>query len=289
MKAHKAKKSLGQNFLKSEAALRAIIEAGELTKKDTVLEIGPGKGVLTSRLLVHAGKVIAIEKDKELIPFLQAKFEEEIKTGKFVLVEGDILEVDISQHVQNFLSRGSHTVLGEGRSEENFVHAGYKILANIPYNITGAILKKFLTDTHQPSLMVLLVQKEVAERIVARDAKESLLSISVKTYGTPTYITKVPARYFNPAPKVDSAIIKISNISRDFFKKEDINEAIFWQLLHAGFAHKRKILAGNLKNWKQGINWQSILNELKINEKVRAENLKNIQWTQIYKKAFRFF
>ncbi len=287
MKAHKAKKSLGQNFLKSEAALRAIIDAGELNEKDTVLEIGPGKGALTSRLLAYAGKVIAIEKDKELIPFLQEKFEEEIKTGKFVLVEGDILDITPRSVFSQVLGSPSPTARPDHAKTHPSV--SYKILANIPYNITGAILKKFLTDIHQPSLMVLLVQKEVAERIVARDAKESLLSISVKTYGTPTYITKVPARYFSPAPKVDSAIIKISNISRDFFKKEDINEAIFWQLLHAGFAHKRKILAGNLKNWKQGINWQSILNELKINEKVRAENLKNIQWTQIYKKAFRFF
>ena len=151
IKNHRAKKSMGQNFLKSEGALRKIIEEGEINSSDIILEIGPGKGVLTSRLLEKAGYVIAIEKDKNLVEFLQEKFAKEISEKKLILLENDILEyIPISKN--------------------------YKIIANIPYNITGAILKKFLTEKIQPNMMVLMVQNEVAKRIVARDNKESILS-----------------------------------------------------------------------------------------------------------------
>ncbi|MFM7088933.1 MAG: ribosomal RNA small subunit methyltransferase A, partial [Candidatus Paceibacterota bacterium] len=140
------------------------------------------------------------------------------------------------------------------------------------------ILKKFLSGKHQPSLMVLLVQKEVALRIVARDLKESILSISVKTYGVPTYIMKVAARYFSPAPRVDSAVIKIANISKDFFKKNNINEEDFWSLIHAGFAHKRKMLAGNLKTWRQERDWGAIFSTQNIPSNTRAEDLTLAEW-----------
>jgi 16S rRNA (adenine1518-N6/adenine1519-N6)-dimethyltransferase len=189
----KPKKSLGQNFLKSEAALRKIIEVGEIKKDDVILEIGPGKGALTSRLLEHAGLVIAVEKDRELFELLKIKFNKEIEEKKLKLINEDILEDGIT------------TTLKPLR---------YKIIANIPYNITGAILKKFLTAENQPTSMVLMVQNEVAKRIVARDGKESILSVSVKAYGTPKLVMKVEARYFSPAPKVDSAIISIKDISR---------------------------------------------------------------------------
>lgn len=251
---HRAKKSLGQNFLKSEPALRKIVEAGEVTKEDIVLEIGPGKGALTKKLLERAGGVIAIEKDRNLFQFLGEKFKDEIDNKKLVLIEGDVLEFDpytISSKLPNSSNAG--------------LRVDYKIIANIPYNITGAILKKFLTDINQPILMVLMVQHEVAKRIIARDEKESILSISVKAYGTPKLEMKVPARYFSPAPKVDSAIISIKNISRKLFteQKEAIQypdkacilvEGKFWEVIHAGFAHKRKILTSNLKN---GLNLDS--------------------------------
>lgn len=197
----KAKKSLGQNFLKSEIALKKIVEAGEIKSDlpaqagDVILEIGPGKGALTKKLLEKAGLVIAVEKDYELFGFLKMKFEKEIADKKLILINEDILEFDC---VRQDLTQ-------------------YKIIANIPYNITGAILKKFLTEKNQPTLMVLMVQHEVAKRIMASDKKESLLSISVKAYGEPKMIMKVPARYFSPAPKVDSAIILIKNISRKNF------------------------------------------------------------------------
>src|SRR3989344_5080984 len=183
---HKAKKSLGQNFLKSESALRKIIEVGEMRQNDVILEIGPGKGKLTERLLENSEHVIAIEKDNELFEFLKEKFSAQIKNGSLVLIHDNILNFNASAY--------------------GLAPSAYKIIANIPYNITGAILKKFLTADRQPERMVLLVQKEVAERIVARDGKESILSISVKAYGEPKMVMKVPARYFSPAPKVDSAV-----------------------------------------------------------------------------------
>lgn len=240
----RAKKALGQNFLKSEPALRKIIEAGEVTKEDIILEIGPGKGALTKKLLEKAGRVIAIEKDRNLFQYLREKFKKEIESKRLILIEGDVLEFDPCTISSKF------SYVGHRRD--------YKIIANIPYNITGAILKKFLTDINQPILMVLMVQHEVAKRIVARDEKESILSISVKAYGTPKLEMKVPARYFSPAPKVDSAIISIKNISRKLFTEEmpcpecpdkvwALSEERFWEVIHAGFAHKRKILASNLK------------------------------------------
>jgi 16S rRNA (adenine1518-N6/adenine1519-N6)-dimethyltransferase len=233
MKIKKSKaKSLGQNFLKSEPALKKIIETGEIKPDDVILEIGPGKGALTKKLLEKAGVVIAVEKDRELFEFLKEKFAKEIRAHTFILACEDILDFEVPESLR------------------------YKIIANIPYNITGAILKKFLTAKNQPERMILMVQNEVAKRIVAREEKESILSISVKAYGEPKLIMKVGARYFSPAPKVDSAIISIKNISRKNFKNkklvdvagQQVSEEKFWEIVKAGFAHKRKKLSSNLKN-----------------------------------------
>jgi len=276
---YKAKKSLGQNFLKSIPAINNIIRAGELTKNDIVLEIGPGKGVLTEKLLENAGKVIAIEKDNALFAFLGEKFEEFIQNGQLILENKDILEFNPNTY---------------GLKSQS-----YKIIANIPYNITGAILKKFLTEEKQPILMVLMVQHEVAQRIIGKkntrvtlanmENKESLLSISVKTYGEPKMVMKVPARYFSPAPKVDSAVILIKNISKNVLTNEKIDEEKFWTLVRAGFAHKRKILAGNLRDLSKKIDWVSELKTLNINEKTRAEDLSLSDWTKLVRNTQNLF
>jgi len=252
MKNYKAKKSLGQNFLKSEAALRKIVEAGEIKFDDVILEIGPGKGVLTEKLLKVAGRVIAVEKDQELFEFLKIKFVKEIDTGTLVIVHGDILEFEVASYKVK----------------------SYKIIANIPYNITGAILKKFLSGEVQPELMILMVQQEVAERIVARDGKESILSVSVKAYSEPKMIMRVGKRYFSPAPKVDSAIISIKNISREFFIKNRLNEERFWQIVKKGFAHKRKKLAGNLAGMISSTSSENLGNK-------RAEDLTLSEWVKL--------
>ncbi len=253
----KAKKALGQNFLKSNLALRKIIEAGEIKPDDIILEIGPGKGGLTEKLLENAGLVIAVEKDNRLFEFLKTKFAKEIKNKKLILKNEDILKFEVTR--QNLLN--------------------YKIIANIPYNITGAILKKFLTEKNQPENMILMVQHEVAKRIIAGDKKESILSISVKMYGEPKMVMKVPARYFSPAPKVDSAVIAIKNISRKIFKKNDINEEKFWKIVKTGFAHKRKKLSGNLKSLNPIGKTYGVAD---LGNK-RAENLSLAEWTMLAK------
>ncbi len=259
---HRAKKSLGQNFLKSESALKAIINAGDINTGDIILEIGPGKGALTEKLLERAGKVIAIEKDNELFALLSEKFAHEIKSGKFILIHDDILDFDHTHY--------------------KLLTTNYKLIANIPYNITGAILKKFLSSDNQPEQMVLLVQKEVAERIVARDKKESILSMSIEAYGAPRYIAKVPARYFSPAPKVDSAIISIENISKDSFKNAG-EEEHFFDVVKAGFAHKRKFLAGNLSVKLPHEDWREKFKKCGISEKSRAEDIKLKDWICLMK------
>lgn len=268
---HKAKKSLGQNFLKSSIALRKIIEAGEISEDDIVLEIGPGKGILTEKLLEKAGAVIAIEKDKILFELLQEKFEREVASGSLVLVHEDILEFNPMKEFPKFFSGypASHR-----HHSKNLESLPYKVIANIPYNITGAILKKFLSGTYQPERMVLMLQNEVAKRIIANDKKESILSISVKAYGEVRMIMKVPARYFSPAPKVDSVIITIKNISRKLFEENGVDEDNFWQIVKTGFAHKRKKLGGNLKNLLQK-------DSLTLLRDKRAENLTLLDWISL--------
>lgn len=260
-KISRPKKSLGQNFLKSRLALRKIVEAGEIKKENTILEIGPGKGILTEELLKYAKLVIAIEKDNQLFLLLQEKFKQEIESGSLLLLNEDILNFNASAY--------------------GLKPSAYKIIANIPYNITGAILKKFLTEKNQPERMILMVQHEVAKRIMGRPGpasakasagkKESLLSISVKAYGEPKLVMKVPARYFSPAPKVDSAVIAITNISRRTFEEKGVSEEKFWEIVKAGFAHKRKKLSGNLKNVCKKESWAGLGDK-------RAEDLILADW-----------
>ncbi|MEK7175708.1 MAG: 16S rRNA (adenine(1518)-N(6)/adenine(1519)-N(6))-dimethyltransferase RsmA [Patescibacteria group bacterium] len=320
---HKSKKSLGQNFLKSQMVVKKIIEAGEITPDDIILEIGPGKGILTEKLLEKSKTVIAVEKDNQLFDFLKEKFSEQILNKKLILINEDILKFDylgalpLNDSLETFpkgltLKKSQRSDLGE---RSNFdCKLGYKIIANIPYNITGAIFQKFLTAENQPTSIVLMVQHEIAKRIL--DKKESLLSLSVKAYGEPKIIMKVPARFFSPAPKVNSAIISIKNISRNFFKDPEVRplellqgltsgltfEKKFWQIVRAGFAHKRKKLSGNLREkfLLKGLTLkksqksdllikipQLTLPEIFQKEKIplnsRAENLNIDQWKKLVK------
>ncbi len=229
-----AKKSLGQNFLTSTKALEDILSAAEVKEGDAVLEIGPGRGVLTKELLKRGAKVAAIEKDRELVGILREIFAADIASGNLEVVEADVLEFDVENYA---MSAGS-----------------YKLIANIPYYITGQIFRMFLEGSStmvpivtQPSSITLLVQKEVAERVVARDGKESILSMSVKAYGKPRYVSTVKRGSFSPSPNVDSAILHISNVSKEFFTKNGISEKTFFEILKAAFAHKRKIISSNLE------------------------------------------
>lgn len=262
---HRAKKSLGQHFLRSKSAVRAIVSSGRVTADDMVLEIGPGEGVLTEALLATGARVVAVEKDRDLIPILSERFASELASGQFRLIEADVLEFDPSQH--------------------DLTAGKYKLVANIPYYITGAIFEKFLSEDTQPSLMVVLIQKEVALRIVARDGKQSILSISVRAFGAPKITEKVPASAFRPAPKVDSAILLVDTISNARFKDgplpKDAAIRHFFTIVRAAFAHKRKLLARNLESVASKEDIVRMMTELSLPEKTRAEDLNPEMWFRI--------
>jgi len=221
---NKPNKFLGQHFLKNKKILQEVVDAAELSKKDIVLEVGPGTGTLTELLAQKAKRVIAIEKDKNLIPVLREKF----KDYKNVeIVQGDILQIPSKVEVQ--------------------LPNNYKIVANIPYYITSRFLRLFLSNPKlRPKLMVLMVQKEVADRILAKDGKESLLSLSVKAYSTPTLVRYVSRNFFTPKPRVDSAIIKLKVSEAGVLTKKGINEKKFFEILRTAFQQKRKMLRHSL-------------------------------------------
>jgi len=258
---------LSQNFLKSPDIARRIASHAELSDNDTVLEIGPGRGILTIQILKKAGMIFAVEKDSELVKKLKNKFAEEIEKNKLKLIEKDVLEIDIEKEI------------GE--------RANYKLVANIPYKITGGILRKFLTAKNPPELAVLLVQKEVAENI-ARKNKESVLSLSIKAYGKPEYIQTIKKNCFSPAPKVDSAIIKIENIKEQkaiFFK--EIAERDFFKIVKAGFSQPRKKLSSNLKRIAKKEKIEEIFNKSNIPLNSRAEDLDVEDWRELCREIIK--
>jgi 16S rRNA (adenine1518-N6/adenine1519-N6)-dimethyltransferase len=288
----KPKKSLGQNFLIEPTIVQKIIFAANIKgggetsafagglasgrSLETVLEVGPGKGILTRALLDAGAKVIAVEKDDALAKNLEIIFAKEISEEKLILVHDDILKF--------FESQRFDLLDAQGRTS----NSGFSVVANIPYNITGELIRKLLEGEHQPQAMTLMVQKEVAQRIVASDSKESLLSLSVKAFGTPEYVATVTRDNFYPAPNVDSAILRISDISNDFIKTLQLSdmwktvwktsEQAFFGLLHAGFAHKRKMLVSNLAAIASKNEIMAVFKAFKINEKARAEELSLSDW-----------
>ncbi len=248
----RAKKSLGQNFLIHQRVAERIAMTAKLSPHDTVFEIGPGTGMLTKELLKRARKVIAIEADGELFEKLRIDLAREIAEKRLDLRHGDIRAFDTAT-----------------------LPKGYVLVANIPYYLTGEIFRMFLESDVQPRSLTLLVQKEVAERI-ARAKKESILSLSVKVYGVPTYEFTVVRGAFKPAPKVDSAVLSIRDISRkNFVTRKD--ELLFFTLLHAGFAHKRKFARKNIieAGFPAG----------DIPEKARAEDLSLADWLTLLRAA----
>lgn len=251
-----AKKSLGQNFLKSSLALRVMIEESSLDVSDTVLEIGPGKGALTRALLATKVRVVAVELDERMVEYLNEIFAPEIASGQLTLVHASMLETNIRE------------LLGG---------VPYKVVANIPYYITNALIRYFLESEYQPRLMCLLVQYEVAQRIVAKDAKESILSLSVKIYGTPRKVMKVSRNAFTPKPKVDSAILSIKNISRNNIPSP-IFEHNFFVLVKNAFAHKRKQAFKNLLSLFPKDVVEHVFTTQGISSTVRAEDISFDTW-----------
>ena len=256
----KTKKSLGQHFLHSPQIIADIVSAGKVTSGDTVVEVGPGEGTLTEALLQTGANIVSIEKDDRLIPVLEEKFRKEISSEKLRLIHGDILDFKISQ--KNLGVKNS-----------------YKVVANIPYYITGQIIRMFLESDYKPESMTLLVQKEVAERIVAKDGKESLLSLSVKVFGEPRYVRKVGRGAFSPQPNVDSAVLSVVDISNKRLGK--VAPELFFHIIHIGFAHKRKQLIANLSLVYDRESLIKIFTQCGIAEKARAEDLSLETWIQL--------
>lgn len=245
-----AKKSLGQHFLTSEKTVADIAHAATDETKGPVLEIGPGEGVLTEALLRSKMHTIAIEKDNRLIEHLRARFAQEEREGRFTLIHGDALELDFEAL--------------------NLTPLSYTLAANIPYYITGLLIRTFFTRAHLPKKAVLLVQKEVAERIIAKDGKESILSVAVKTFGTPRILCTVPRGAFRPQPNVDSAVLLVENITDPFRSQRD--EEHFFKILRTGFAHKRKKLAKNITCPPE------ILSQCDVSADARPEHVSPQKW-----------
>jgi 16S rRNA (adenine1518-N6/adenine1519-N6)-dimethyltransferase len=256
----RARKGLGQNFLVDGGILKKIASAAELTPADTVIEVGPGLGTLTETLAEQAGKVIAIELDNNFADILKTHFS---GSNKVTVLDADVLKVNPAD------------ILG---TETN-----YKVVANLPYYITSAVIRHFLEATVKPAVMVLMVQKEVAKQITAQPGEMSLLSVSVQLYGKPTIVSKVSARCFYPAPNVESAILKIAVYPQPQVQTGNI--AGFFDIVRAGFSANRKQLVNSLSN---GLKIPKndvipLLEKAGIDPKRRAETLTIDEWGILYK------
>ncbi len=247
------KPKLGQHFLTRSEIAGWVANSIDISDKDTVLEIGPGHGILTRELLKLAKTVVAIEKDTELVKELNEKFSSEIADTKLILIEEDVRDFNPEKH--------------------EHLQTNYNLCANIPYYITGYIIRKFLTTKKQPESIAVLIQKEVAERIVAKNNKHSILSISVYAYGIPKLEKIVKAGAFSPPPKVDSAILSIKNISHNNFKDME-HEKHFFEVIKTAFSQKRKTLGATLKNT---VNIDDFI-RCKIDKKTRPEDVPLEKW-----------
>src|SRR5680860_418650 len=247
-------KSLGQNFLIDEKVLEKIIACSDLNKDDIVIEIGPGLGTLTEELAKRCQKVVAVEKDRKISQMLVGKFK------NVEVINGDILQMNVGELAKKYAPNGK-----------------FKLISNIPYYITSPIIKLFLENEVQVETIVLLMQKEVAERICAKPGKLSMLALGVQTYGEPEIVDFVKNTAFYPTPKVDSAILKISNIKREHSKEYYRN---LFRIMKIGFAAKRKKLANNLAAGLQidKAKSEELLSKAGLDLKVRAQELSIEQW-----------
>ena len=255
----KARKSLGQHFLIDDEVLELITATAELTPDDTVIEVGPGLGILTRELAGQAGQVFAVELDDKLAGILKDTLS---SLGNVSIVNGDILDIEPST-----------LLLGQ---------KSYKVVANLPYYITSPVLRHFLEASVKPKTMIVMVQKEVAEVIAAAPGQRSLLSISVQFYGEPKIVSYVPAQSFYPAPAVDSALLRIDLHSQPIMAVTD--EKSFFKLVRAGFTASRKQLANSLALGlelpKTGV--MTMLERADISPKRRAETLTLEEWARLW-------
>lgn len=250
----KFSKSLGQNFLIDGNIVRKIVEASDVTKEDYVLEIGPGIGTLTEELALKAKKVVAVELDKALLPILDETL------GQYDNVEiiyGDILKVNLEEIISKKLGGGP-----------------IKVVANLPYYVTTPIMAKLIEDNLSIESIVVMVQREVADRMTAKAGSKEYgsLSVFVNFYSIPEIALKIPKTVFMPQPKIDSAVVKLK-LKADL---PDVNRDEFFKVVRAGFSKRRKTIINSLSTDGLGVDKENIRSALKaanIDPKIRAENL----------------
>lgn len=264
-----AQKSLGQHFLIDPEALKKMLQAAELSKSDFVVEVGPGFGVMTLPMADLAGRILAVETDKKVLQILKA-----LGSGcpNLDVLPSNILKLD-SRYIYDRYKTWSKVKKGK---------TSYKLVSNLPYYITSAILKLFLETDLPPDLIVVMVQKEVAERIVAKPGELSILGVSVQFFGEPEYIAEISKNSFWPKPEVDSAIIKIKPFKEPPFGVDNVR--MFFRIVKAGFGEKRKQLHNSLAGglWLDDEVVQSALDELGIDPRVRPQDLSLEEWAKIY-------
>jgi 16S rRNA (adenine1518-N6/adenine1519-N6)-dimethyltransferase len=260
------RKKFGQHWLKNNNVLEQIILTAEITNQDRILEIGPGKGVLTEKILSYADKLLAIEIDRDLCKFLVNKYGD---LDNFLLLEGDFLNLDIDTILQNFPQFANYN----------------KVVANIPYNITGPIIEKLLGTISKPAkkqldAIVLLIQKEVGERLVALPNNKvyGALTVKVQYLADCEIICDVPAKDFYPRPQVDSVVVKLTPKQID---NPAHNPQFLDSLIKLGFSKRRKMLKNNLKGIITPEKLTQLLNHLNLNPQVRAENLSLREWIDL--------
>ncbi|CAK7087244.1 16S rRNA (adenine(1518)-N(6)/adenine(1519)-N(6))-dimethyltransferase RsmA [Tissierella sp.] len=250
----KFSKSLGQNFLIDGNIVRKIVDEGDITSEDYIIEIGPGMGTLTEELALRAKKVVAIEIDDTLLPILDETLG---KYDNVEIIHGDVLKIDIEKLIEEKLS-GSPV----------------KVVANLPYYVTTPIIAKLIEDNLNLQSIIVMVQKEVAERMEAGPGGKEYgsLSVFVNFYSKPEIVVKVPKTVFMPQPKIDSAVIKLE------IKKElpDVDKDKFFKIVKAAFSKRRKTILNSLSTYGFNIEKETIkeaLEKLNINVNTRAENL----------------
>jgi len=254
----RAKKSLGQNFLVDEAVKENILAAVSPRAGETIVEIGPGTGVLTEHLAESGADVIAVELDDRLIPVLEEKFAD---SENVCVVHEDVLEVDIEE------------IIKEVRK--------YRVVGNLPYYIASAVIRKFLESSIPPVEMFVMVQREVAERICAKPGEMSVLAVAVQYFAEPEMLFVVPSEAFDPRPKVESAFLRMGSKKQEAGSgKGKENRRQFFRLVKMGFSARRKTLANNLSAGLQlpKAKIEEILREAGIGEKARAQDLGVEEW-----------
>lgn len=249
------KKELGQHWLQDVAILQSIVDAASIVEGEQVLEIGPGLGTLTEKLAATGAKVLALEFDRDLIKGLQIKF----NTSQVKIIEGDIRSYDFRT-----------------------LPAPYKVVANIPYYLTSHLIRSMSESENPPALAVLLIQKEVAERLCASAGNMSILAVTAQLYFDCQLDIEVPAHYFTPPPKVDSQVVVMHYRKGLLF---DVEPKIFFRLVKAGFSEKRKTLRNSLSGGLaiSKVEAETVLRTAGIDEGLRAQALSMQQWYDLYR------